>query len=225
VIDHGRRPGERSRGDSLRRLGISRADLLRRLALSRETLALAAILLALADWGSRVVGNSLFPGAPLDELAHALTTLLVLWALGGRAQDRFLIPALIASVLIDVDHVPGRLGTNWLTAGTQRPYTHSLLAIAMVVVVALAWRRRRDPLLGIAIGLAIHFWRDMAESDSGVPLLWPFSDHSFRVQHGVYIATVAAFVLVDAVRCWSSVRRGFPSQAEAGPRMSRLSER
>ena len=156
-------------------------------------LALASALLAAADWAYTMAGDSFFPGGPLDEIAHFFTTLLVLWALGPRVCKRFLVPAHIASVAIDADHIPGQLGINWLTAGTPRPYTHSLLTIAVVLVIAALWRRRRDLALGVAIGLAIHFWRDMAEGDNGVSLLWPVSYHSFQYPHGVYVAVMASF--------------------------------
>jgi inner membrane protein len=171
----------------------------------------ATILLAAADRGARLAGDTVFPGGPLDELAHALTALVVLWALGPQARKRLLMPALIASVAIDADHIPGRLGAEWLSAGTQRPYSHSLLTIAVVVAIALLWRRRRGVVIGIAIGLAIHFWRDMGEGGGGVSLLWPISYHSFQYPHGVYVAAMAVIVLIDAASCArgeSSIDRG-----------------
>lgn len=82
-----------------------------------------------------------------------------------------MVPALFASVLIDLDHVPARLGWRELTEDTPRPYTHSLPTVGVVLLGALLWRRRRDVLLGVAIGLAIHFWRDLSEPGSGVALL------------------------------------------------------
>ena len=168
---------------------------------SIRALAAAAAALLLADWLHRQVGDSVFPGGALDEIAHLLTTLIVLWALGPRICDRFLVPALVASVLIDLDHIPGILGHDFLTRGTQRPYTHSLLSIVVVLVVAGLWRSRRDVLLGIAIGLAIHFWRDMSEADAGVALLWPASDHSFTLAHTTYLIIMGVCAAVAAVRC------------------------
>ncbi|MBV9807032.1 MAG: metal-dependent hydrolase [Solirubrobacterales bacterium] len=173
----------------------------RLLSLSPTTLTVALVVLAGADWGTRLAGDTLFPGGPLDELAHVLTTLLVFWALGSRARERFMLPALIASVVIDVDHIPDRFGVEWFTVGTPRPYTHSLLLILVVVALAVAWSRRRDVLLAVAIGLAIHFFRDMGEGDSGVALLWPFTDHAFQYSHGVYVAVMVAFVLIDTGLC------------------------
>lgn len=186
------------------------------LTLSPATLALATILLAGADWAYRLAGDSFIPGGPLDELAHLFTTLLVLWALGPRICERFLAPALIASVAIDLDHIPQQFGAQWLTAGTPRPYTHSLLTIAVVLLIAVLWRRRRDLTLGIAVGLAIHFCRDMAEGGSGVSLLWPISDHSFQYPHGVYVAVMALFVLIAAARCARASRNRSPAQAACG---------
>ena len=130
-----------------------------------------------------------------------MTTLLIMWALGPRICKRFMIPALIASVAIDADHIPGQLGVNWLTAGTPRPYTHSLLTIVVVLGIAALWRARRDVVLGVAIGLALHFFRDLAEGDAGVSLLWPVSYHSFQYPHGVYVAIMVAVVMIDAARC------------------------
>lgn len=181
--------------------------------LSPAPLAIATACLIAADWGSRQAGETVFPGAPLDETAHFITTLLIFWAVGRVACRRFLAPALVASVVIDVDHVPERFGIDWLTAGTPRPYTHSLLTVAVVLAIALLWRRRRDLWLGVAIGLAIHFWRDMGEANSGVSLLWPFSYHSFQYPHGYYLAVMAAVVLIDAVRCRG---RGSGSALEHG---------
>lgn len=91
--------------------------------LSPGTLLAATLGLVAADWGSQLAGSSTVPGGPLDETAHFLTMLLVLWALGKRVPGRLWLPALIASVAIDADHIPDRLGFDFLTAGTPRPYT------------------------------------------------------------------------------------------------------
>lgn len=172
-----------------------------RLRLSPRALAAAAATLVLADWAYHLAGDSFFPGGPLDEIAHLLTTLIVLWAVGPPICERFLVPALVASVVIDLDHVPGELGHDFLTRGTQRPYTHSLLSIVVVLAVAALWRSRRDLVVGIAVGLAIHFWRDMSEADAGVALVWPVSDHSFTLSHASYLIAMGLFAAAAAVRC------------------------
>jgi membrane-bound metal-dependent hydrolase YbcI (DUF457 family) len=153
------------------------------------------------------------PGGLLDETVHLLTALLVLWAFGRTACERFLVPALIASVAIDVDHIPDRLGSDWLTAGTPRPYPHSLGTIAGILIVALVWRRRRDLLVGVALGLALHLWWDLAESNAGVPLLWPFSYRSFTLTFGSYVIPMILVLVVDACRV-----RARPTSERAHPR-------
>ncbi len=183
------------------------------LRLSARSLVAAVVVLVLADWAFRQVGDSFVPGGPLDEVAHLVTTLIVLWALGPRICKRFLIPALVASVAIDLDHLPRELGYEFLTRGTPRPYTHSLLSIAVVLAMAALWRSRRDVMLGIALGLAIHFSRDMAEGDAGVSLLWPFSDHAFVLSHTGYLIVMGLFAAAAAVRCRRSASFSYRSRA------------
>jgi inner membrane protein len=167
---------------------------------SWTALSVAGVSFVAVDWRSQLSGNSLFAAAVLDETAHLLTALLVVWALGRSACERFLVPALFASVAIDIDHVPGRLGVDWLTAGTPRPYTHSLLAIALPLAAAALWRRRGDLLLGVALGLTVHFLRDLSEPGTGVSLLWPVSYHLFNVPHECYLVAVAALIAVNLMR-------------------------
>jgi membrane-bound metal-dependent hydrolase YbcI (DUF457 family) len=171
-----------------------------RIPLSAATLCLTAFGLAAADWGSQRFDSSVVPAGAFDETAHVLTTLLVLWALGPTACERWLVPALAASVAIDIDHIPGQLGADWLTAGTPRPYMHSLLAVATVLLAALLWRRRRNLLVGVALGVAIHFWRDLTEPTGGVSLLWPFSYRAFLLPHLSYVAVLIVIIGIDVYR-------------------------
>lgn len=194
-------------------------------ALSAPTpagLLVAALGLILSDWASLRAGDSVVPGGPLDESAHLLTMLLVLWALGPAVTRRWLVPALIASVAIDVDHVPQHLGSGFLTAGTPRPYPHSLATIAVVLGLAWAWPRRRELWLGVGIGLIVHFWRDLSESGPGAALLWPVSVAWFSLPHWSYLAAMGALVLVVAGRLGlahagaRSAGVGQPSREPAG---------
>lgn len=186
---------------------FARADVLR---LSPARLAVGVLALAAADWGTQVAGASAVPGGPLDEVAHALTTLLIFWAVGRRVSQPLLVPALIASVAIDLDHIPDRLGVSWLTSGTPRPYTHSLMTILVLLGAAALSRPRRFVLAGIAAGLAIHFWRDMSEHGSGVSLLWPESYRVFSFPHAYYVLVMFAVVGVDALRCRAGRRTPIP---------------
>jgi membrane-bound metal-dependent hydrolase YbcI (DUF457 family) len=167
--------------------------------LSPPTVAVCALLLLAADWASGRADTSFLPGGPLDALAHLLTALLLLQALPPRYRARLAPPALFASVAIDLDHIPQYLGNDFLTAGTARPYPHSLLTIAVLLGAALLVRRRRDLLLGLALGVALHFFRDLAESGgTGVPLLWPLSDRSFGYPHATYLALMLCVAAADA---------------------------
>jgi hypothetical protein len=170
-------------------------------------LLVATVVFAGADAGDQLAGSTVWLAGPFDETAHLLTTLFVLWAIGGPVFDRLLVPALVASVAIDLDHVPGELGYDWLTKGTPRPYTHSLLTIVVVLLIALCWRGRRELWLGVAVGLAIHFWRDMGEPGSGVALLWPASDASWSLSHLSYLLVMALAIAVGAQRSLGQKRR------------------
>ncbi len=196
------------------------------LALTPARLVAAIAVFTAADWAYMGAGDSLFPGGPLDETAHFLTMLLVLWALGDRFRaPRILVPALVATVLIDADHIPGYLGHDWLTAGTPRPYTHSLLTLAVVLAVALVWRRHRVSVLAVALGIAVHLWRDMSESSGGVSifatprpsvsLLWPWTKHAYSLPHASYLAVLAVVVGVCAARCRRTPRLSAPRAASA----------
>jgi inner membrane protein len=134
----------------------------------------------------------------------------VIWAIRPRLAARSLWPALIASMAIDIDHIPGRLGADWLTAGTPRPYTHSLAVVSALLLGAALWRRRRPELLGVASGVAIHLGRDLAEG--GVPLLWPLSRTGVAVPQGSYLAAMALVIAVGAYRA-----RRMPLMGEPRP--------
>jgi inner membrane protein len=109
-----------------------------------------------------------------------------------------MIPALIGSVAIDLDHIPQYLGYRFFTVGTPRPYTHSLLTPLLLVALALGVRRYRTVFLGLALGVLLHFFRDLAEGNgSSVPLLWPLSDHAFSYSHSTYLVLMACVVAAD----------------------------
>jgi inner membrane protein len=124
--------------------------------------------------------------ALLDETGHALTALLILSALGVAPRSPFWWAALAGSVLIDLDHLPGMLGWNGLTYGEPRPYTHSLVTIALLVAWAGCSRgTRRSVLAGLAAGVALHLVRDLATG--GVPLFWPIRTIGVQAPYGYYL--------------------------------------
>ena len=82
------------------------------------------------DWLTGWHGMNFAMRGLLDEPAHLATALIILGALvrfrGSVPDPRFIATMLICSVAIDVDHLPAEFGSNALTNGTPRPYTHAL---------------------------------------------------------------------------------------------------
>lgn len=186
-------------------------------------LACAAILFC-ADWAYRRAGTSIFPAAPLDEIAHFLTALMLLALLPGSWRARVIGPALLASVAIDLDHIPQYLGYGFLTAGTPRPYAHSLLTLAVLLGLALALRHHRRLPAALALGVVLHFLRDLAEGNgSGVALLWPLSDHPYSYPHAAYLALMAC--VTGLALCRVLLVRGLRLRSDASTRGQHHSQR
>lgn len=136
--------------------------------------------------------------ALLDEPAHAATALLFLAALRPRPLQGHGLGVVLGAVLIDADHVPMELGWDVLTRGTNRPYSHSLLALIGVIVIASCLRGgRRRLAFAVAFGLAAHLVRDMATG--GVPLFWPRAAR-VRLPYGAYTAMLLVAVALAAWR-------------------------
>lgn len=187
-------------------------------------LALAGLVFVLDLLWSVIEGStgSLAYGL-IDEPAHLATCLIALLAAmalsGWRPSAYFVAAALIASVAIDVDHIPGYLDWHVLTGSLPRPYSHSLLSVALLVGFGAATRGdARQVSLGLAFGVAAHLLRDLA-TGPGASLLWPFTDAVLALPYAVYAGLLVLAVL--AIR--SGVRRpGSPAGAQAvGGRRSR----
>ena len=131
----------------------------------------------------------------LDETAHAATGLVALSASGVAFELPVVLAVLGGSLLIDSDHVPGLLGSDVLTHGTPRPYTHSLVSVIAVAAAAMLARRDARKLVVVSgLALVMHFFRDMTEPDGvGVAWLWPLSDRSFALGYVWYAAAMGAF--------------------------------
>jgi inner membrane protein len=123
---------------------------------------LAAVALAF-DAADRRLPFGVWTTGPVDEVAHLSTAALGLLVLACfiDAPRRFYVTALIASVAIDVDHIPLYLGL--LGDQAHRPVTHSLSTVAVLAAAAAADRMHRAVLAGVATGLVFHFARDIAE--------------------------------------------------------------
>jgi inner membrane protein len=156
------------------------------------TLVLAAAVLAF-DAVDRSIAFGVWTTGPVDEVAHLSTAALGLLVLARfiDAPRRFYVTALIASVAIDVDHIPLYLGL--LGNHAHRPVTHSLSTVAIFVAAAAANRRHRAVLAGAATGLVLHFARDIAEGYPGVRVFWPLQDNYWTVSYRWYLGMIAVF--------------------------------
>ena len=155
---------------------------------------LAAVALAFDAADRRVPFNILSTGL-LDEPAHLATAALGLLVL-ERFIDvprRFYVAALIASVAIDLDHIPLYLGL--LGNQDQRPVTHSLSTVIVVAIAAVISRRHRAVLAGVATGLVLHFARDLVEGP-GVRLFWPLQGTSWKASYWWFLGMIIAFTAV-----------------------------
>ena len=198
------------------------------------TLLLAGVAL-IFDAADRRVPFSVVASGPLDEVAHFATAALGLLVLECFVDipRRFYVAALVASVAIDLDHIPLYLGL--LGNQDQRPVTHSLATVIVFVVAAVASRGHRAMLAGASIGLVLHFARDIAEGPPGVRMLWPLQQTAWSASYwwflGMIIAfTVARLILVAAriprtrVRLFESLTGISPASARFG-QASRAADR
>jgi membrane-bound metal-dependent hydrolase YbcI (DUF457 family) len=155
-------------------------------------LLLAAVALAF-DAADRRIPFGVWTTGPVDEVAHLATAALGLLVLARftAAPRRFYVAALIASVAIDVDHIPLYLGL--LGNQAQRPVTHSLTTVAVFAAAAAVSRKHRAVLGGVATGLALHFARDIAEGYPGVRVFWPLQDTSLMASYWWFLGMIVVF--------------------------------
>lgn len=150
------------------------------------------------DWSVPVMGM-------LDDSAHVATAGVILAALLPQHAARLAPWALAGSVLIDLDHVPLYAWGALSTGPDRRPGTHSLITVAALGLAAAAIPRLRTPLSGLALGVLLHFVRDIG-TGPGLPVLWPAARKSFRVRYASYSLPLSAMAAVTAIRR----RRGSP---------------
>ena len=170
-------------------------------------LALAVVVLLDLVAGSRRWGVAM--AGLLDEPAHLATALVVLVAAAGPrrllAHPPFTGAALLASVAIDIDHVPLYAG---LPVGVDggRPFTHCLLTPIVLAVAGVAVRRFRPVLLGLATGVLLHLLRDLA-TGPGVSLWWPVWPQRIELPYLAYLAVVAGCALAATLRAAAERRQ------------------
>jgi membrane-bound metal-dependent hydrolase YbcI (DUF457 family) len=179
-----------------------------RLLFRRADFTVAAVLVGTVValdllWGLIAGSTGDLAYALIDEPAHLATcavALLALAAARGRLPAAFVLAALLASVAIDLDHIPGYLGSGLLGGNQPRPDTHSLLLVFFFVGLGLLPSRRLRPIaLGIAFGLATHLLRDLA-TGPGIPIFWPFSSEAFTIPYAGFVVVLVLCLVAVAPR-------------------------
>jgi len=158
----------------------------------------APVLLAVIalgfDAANRRIAYGVFTTGPIDEVAHMATAALglLMFACFVEAPRRFYIAGLVASVAIDLDHLPSYF---WTGPEAARPATHSLATVAVVLVAAWLVPRHRAVLTGVAVGLVTHFARDITEGVPGVRMLWPLDQTAWIGDRVHFIAIVVTLLV------------------------------
>ncbi len=183
------------------------------LPISVPQVLVAAVMIIVGDEAYDQIDTHDYSG-PFDWTAHLGTSLLILNLLPTRWRRPILAPALIFSVVIDADHIPQEFFHSYfLTRGTPRPYTHSWVTPAAALLIALLWPRYRSFFIGAAVGLGLHFFRDLAEEPgNGVALFWPFTDHPYHYSHPLYFEIMAGIFVLNLIRL--ALVRGGPIPAD-----------
>jgi membrane-bound metal-dependent hydrolase YbcI (DUF457 family) len=166
--------------------------------------ALTGVVLGLdLAWGLLGVSSGSLAFGLVDEPAHLATAALVLLALsaaGGRLPSAFVGAALLASVAIDLDHLPGYLGWDVIAGSASRPYSHGFVAVLAVFGLSfLARGRYRLILLGVSFGIAAHLLRDSA-TGPGIAPAWPLEEGVLSIPYAAYVAVLALALLAVFVR-------------------------
>jgi hypothetical protein len=149
-----------------------------------------------------------------DPLQHALIAAAVAAPLVRPAGRGVLASAVVAALVIDVDHVVAArsLRIRDTTGLRARPRTHSLVtALGAGAVVT----RAAGPLHGWATfgALASHLLHDAGDRAAPTPILWPFArarQHGRRVQ---IVGTVALVAVSYALATASASSGGGSSGA------------
>jgi hypothetical protein len=153
-----------------------------------------------------------------DPLQHALIAAAVAAPLVRPAGPRVLASAVIAALVIDVDHaVAARSVRIRDTTGLPtRPRTHSLV-IALGAGAAVT--RAAGPLHGWATfgALASHLLHDAGDRAAPTPVLWPFAPARQLGRRVQIVGTVALVALSCALAAASASSGDADSDAGTAP--------
>jgi inner membrane protein len=165
---------------------------------------LQRLLAAIQEVDARGRTASALSAALWDETLHLLTAAIFVVAIypslrrHARLATRFAVATLAGGVLIDLDHVPGEVGSTLLQASAGRPFTHSLATVLLLLACSsLAPDRFRAVLLGLAYGVSAHMFRDMATG--GISLWWPVELRKQTCPYDYYVLVLAGMLALGIV--------------------------
>jgi inner membrane protein len=174
----------------------------------------------------------LFDGVT-DEVAHLATASIGVLALfdpaGLRRHGRLVVAALVASVVIDLDHIPLYMGLPHISA-EGRPYSHSLITVALLLALSRAWKGRGVVLRGAALGVVLHLLRDAA-TGPGLPIVSCHGLADLRMPYTWYAAALTVLAAIAMKRRLrldaeqSATRRSAASQPGSQPGRRRRAQR
>ena len=163
-----------------------------------------AVVALVFDALNRLIPYGVLRTGPVDEVAHVATAALGLLVIDCvvALPRRTWVAALVASVAIDLDHIPSYL---WTGPEVSRPVTHSLATVVVVALAAWLLPRHRSVLVGVAVGLVLHFARDITEGVPGVRLFWPLDQSALTGNRIQFIAIVVTLMSVRLA--WTTLAR------------------
>jgi inner membrane protein len=152
-----------------------------------------------------VKGSGVVVIGAVDEPAHLATAVLCLLAVGGprlplRHRQFFIIAAAMA-VLIDLDHLVLYADVPHVSLPGGRPYSHSLVTPLVLLGLAVVWGRARPVLVAAALGVMLHFVRDIA-TGPGLPIWWPLQDREHLLPYGLYFGAIGCLAGVAVLRLY-----------------------
>jgi hypothetical protein len=137
--------------------------------------------------------------ALLDWGAHVAVTAIVLRVL-PRQAGAYAEPALAASVLIDLDHIPIAAAMLRGDDGLPRPRPHTFATPALLALFGSVLRgRARTIALGAALGTTAHLARDLFNGP-GVAVGWPLHERHVRLPVALQGVALAGLVALAARR-------------------------
>lgn len=139
-----------------------------------------------------------------DPLVHGTLALVVISPLffhqDMAGQTRWLLIAVAAAILIDIDHfiAAGSFSINDAIHLSGRPAAHSLLfAVSCALIIRLL---SDNPIAGwlLFIALLSHILRDASVGGGGIPFFWPLTIN-FQLSMPAYYATQMSLCLLAAI--------------------------